>query len=75
MTGRPHTSTISVTEQTNSLSCPTIPELYGLVKGSTSYYPGVWREEDLVNQCLVAHHSFQWLLVFCWSPKKQREII
>lgn len=37
ITGRHHTSTNSVTEQTNSLSCPTIPELYGLVKGSTSY--------------------------------------
>lgn len=59
----------------HSLARPAIPQLDGLVEGGTGHDAGVRREEHLVDEGLVACHPCEGLLVLCWGPQEQGEVV
>ena len=59
----------------HSLARPAIPQLDGLVEGGTGDHTGVWGEEHLVDEGLVSRHPCKGLLVLCWGPQEQGEVV
>lgn len=59
----------------HSLAGPAVPQLDGLVEGGAGDDTGVWGEDHLVDEGLVARHPCQGLLVLCRGPQEQGEVI
>lgn len=57
------------------LSAASVPDFDGLVEGGRGEEPGVRGEEHLIDQGAVAGQPGQRLLVLCWVPQEQREVI
>lgn len=57
------------------LSSAPVPDFDRLIKWGRGEKSCVRREEHLINQSAVACHPGQRLLVFCWVPQEQGEII